>query len=160
MPESQSRQRPLNNKKPSRGMLCHQRIGLPHSRQCEGGLTIDSSRGIRVMQTLRKLPKTSPATNSTLSKSRFNEDSVTGRAFRPRVHGMKAGHHPKRSYKPARAAFRQPSSAAPDSPAAPPAEVSPSPSHSHDEQERRSRQRSGRPHVPSNLRGRLQGRRK
>jgi hypothetical protein len=35
-------------------------MGAPHRGQRERGATIDSCRGRRVMQTLRKLPKASP----------------------------------------------------------------------------------------------------
>ena len=42
----------------------------PQRGQCEPGATMDSSRGMRLMQTFRKLPKTSPATASTHDRKR------------------------------------------------------------------------------------------
>ena len=69
----------------SSGILSNQRTGLPQSRQCDAGRTTDSSYGMRVMHTLRKLPIASPTTKSTPSTNRSNglaitfRNSVTGR---------------------------------------------------------------------------------
>ena len=51
------------------GMLSYQCIGCPQV-QCEGGVTILSPRGMRIIHTFRKLPAIAPYTNDTnISKS-------------------------------------------------------------------------------------------
>ena len=45
-------------------MLSRARTGLPQAKQCEGGLTTDMPRGMRAMQTLRKLPQVAPNTTA------------------------------------------------------------------------------------------------
>jgi len=50
-------------------MLSRQLIGAPQEPQCDRGLTIDSSLGMRLMQTFRKLPNANPATKSTHSRN-------------------------------------------------------------------------------------------
>ena len=54
-------QRPRSRTKLATGILRHHGMEAPHRRQCEPGETMDSSRGMRVMQTFRKLPETSPS---------------------------------------------------------------------------------------------------
>src|SRR6185503_14006561 len=55
------RQRPRSSSQLSTGMLSYQWIGARQRGQCDEGVTTERSSGMRTMQTLRKLPKMSPA---------------------------------------------------------------------------------------------------
>ena len=50
------------------GMLSNHAMGRPHA-QCERGVTMDFSAGMRWMQTLRKLPTIVPSTNTKTGKN-------------------------------------------------------------------------------------------
>ena len=64
-------------------MLSHGAMAWLQAGQCEPGKTMDSSRGMRQMQTLRKLPMQSPA-----RKMKSGEDPI---GFRGKgVHGLRA----------------------------------------------------------------------
>ena len=39
----------------------------PHEKQCDGGRTTDSPRGMRAMHTLKKLPRSAPNTPAVIS---------------------------------------------------------------------------------------------
>jgi len=65
------RQRPRSSSSQlSRGMLSRFSIGVRQCGQRERGATTDSCRGRREMQTLRKLPKASPARTAKMEMSR------------------------------------------------------------------------------------------
>ena len=64
MAAPQRRQRARSSRKLSTGILSYQAIMAPQSRQCERGLTTDSSAAMRVMQTFAKLPKSNPKTTA------------------------------------------------------------------------------------------------
>ena len=57
----QTRQLPRSKSQLSIGTLSQGRIGALQARQRDAGATMDSCRGSRTMQTLRKLPKSKPA---------------------------------------------------------------------------------------------------
>ena len=57
------RQRPPSSSQLTTGMLSYGLICVLQAVQCDDGSTTDSSRGIRRMQTFKKLPITSPSKN-------------------------------------------------------------------------------------------------
>ena len=65
MGSPQSRQRPFRSMKLITGILSKKRIGWEQPGQWEEGKTMDSSRGIRQMQTFRKLPIKAPTIPTT-----------------------------------------------------------------------------------------------
>lgn len=61
MGASQARHLPRSSSQLRTGTLSHGRMRLPQARQCDAGATMDSCRGSRAIQTLRKLPNIKPA---------------------------------------------------------------------------------------------------
>jgi hypothetical protein len=55
---------PLKASQLTKGIFSYQCISWLHFGQCEGAVTMDSPRGIRQMQTLRKLPMQHPKINT------------------------------------------------------------------------------------------------
>src|SRR5271157_102297 len=64
------RHRPCSTSQLTRGTLSYQRMGASQSSQWDGGVTIDWSRGMRLIQTFRKLPNANPVMKSAHSSSR------------------------------------------------------------------------------------------